>query len=60
VLASFTSVVFSLSFVLRSRSTALIRRLALSMLCIAAAGLAGLLLGHYAEPWVGPLLKNFE
>jgi len=60
VLASFTSVVFSLSFVLRSRSAALIRRLALSMLCIAVAGLAGLLLGHYAEPWVGPLLKNFE
>ncbi|MFO1294553.1 MAG: DUF4010 domain-containing protein [Rubrivivax sp.] len=60
VLASFTSVVFSLSFVLRSRSAALIRRLALSMLCIAAAGLAGLLLGHFAEPWVGPLLKNFE
>ncbi|HOL37277.1 MAG TPA: DUF4010 domain-containing protein, partial [Rubrivivax sp.] len=60
VLASFTSVVFSLSFVLRSRSGGLIGRLALSMVFIAVAGMVGLLLSHYAEPWVRTLLVNLE
>ena len=60
VLASFTSIVFSLSFVLRSRSGALIRQLALSMLLIAAAGLVGLLAGQFMQPWVGALLSRME
>ena len=58
VLASFTSVVFSLSFVLRSRNGGLIRQLSLSMLVIAAAGLVGLLAGQFAEPWVSSWLTN--
>ena len=58
VLASFTSVVFSLSFVLRSRSGGLIRQLTLSMLVIAVAGLVGLMMSHYAEPWVSSWLSN--
>lgn len=60
VLASFTSVVFSLSFVLRSRSGGLIGRLTLSMVFIAVAGMVGLLLSHFAEPWVSSLLANLE
>jgi len=60
VLASFTSIVFSLSFVLRSRSGALIRQLALSMLLIAAAGMVGLLAGQFVQPWLGALLSQME
>ncbi|HMO44729.1 MAG TPA: MgtC/SapB family protein [Rubrivivax sp.] len=52
VLASFTSLVFSLSFVLRTRSRALIRTLALSMVAVGVAGVAGLLLSRWAQPWV--------
>ncbi len=52
VLASFTSLVFSLSFVLRTRSPQLIRTLALSMVAVGVAGLVGLLISHWAEPWV--------
>ena len=52
VLASFTSLVFSLSFVLRTRSRPLIRTLAVSMVAVGAAGLVGLLASHWAEPWV--------
>ncbi|MBH1965275.1 MAG: MgtC/SapB family protein [Comamonadaceae bacterium] len=57
VLASFTSIAFSLSFVLRTRNPALVRKLALSMVMIAIAGLCGLLLGHLVEPWVEQILK---
>ncbi len=60
VLASFTSIVFSLSFVLRSRSGGLIRQLALSMLLIAAAGVVGLLASVVAEPWISGLLGRLE
>jgi len=56
VLASFTSIAFSLSFVLRTRNPALVRRLAMSMVLIAIAGIVGLLLGHLVQPWVEPLL----
>ena len=52
VLASFTSLVFSLSFVLRTRSSPLIRTLAVSMVAVGLAGLVGLLASHWAEPWV--------
>lgn len=56
VLASFTSIAFSLSFVLRTRNQALVRRLAMSMVLIAIAGIVGLLLGHVVQPWVEPVL----
>ena len=43
VLASFTSIAFSLSFVWRANNRALTRRLALSMAVVTAAGVIGLL-----------------
>ncbi|GHD02465.1 hypothetical protein GCM10007320_61760 [Pseudorhodoferax aquiterrae] len=52
VLASFTSMAFSLSFVLRTRERGLILRLGAAMLGVAAAGLAGLLLARQLEPWL--------
>ncbi len=52
VLASFTSLVFSLSFVLRTRSQALVRTLSLSMVAVGVAGVVGLLLSHWAQPFV--------
>ncbi len=52
VLASFTSLVFSLSFVLRTRSQLLVRTLALSMVAVGVAGLVGLLISHWAQPFV--------
>ena len=52
VLASFTSLVFSLSFVLRTRSRLLIRTLALSMVAVGVAGVVGLLISHWAQPFV--------
>ena len=62
VLASFTSIAFSLSFVLRTRERALVRRLALAMALVTLAGIAGLLAGGLLQPvvedWVlhlGPL-----
>lgn len=51
VLASFTSMAFSLSFVLRTRERGLILRLGTSMLGVAGAGLVGLLLSRQLEPW---------
>lgn len=56
VLASFTSIAFSLSFVLKTHHRELIGRLATAMLCIAAAGLIGILLWGtvrpIAEQWI--------
>ncbi|RCW69324.1 MgtC/SapB family protein [Pseudorhodoferax soli] len=52
VLASFTSMAFSLSFVLRTRERGLILRLGAAMLGVAAAGMAGLLLARRLEPWL--------
>lgn len=57
VLASFTSLVFSLSFVLRTRSRPLIRTLAVSMVAVGLAGVVGLLISHQAQPWVMRLLE---
>ncbi len=51
VLASFTSMAFSLSFVLRTRERGLVLRLGTSMLGVAGAGLVGLLLSRQLEPW---------
>ncbi|MCC6198038.1 MAG: MgtC/SapB family protein [Burkholderiales bacterium] len=56
VLASFTSLVFSLSFVLRTRSRLLIRTLAVSMVAVGLAGVVGLLISQKAQPWVMQLL----
>ena len=56
VLASFTSMAFSLSFVLRTRERGLILRLGAAMLSVAAAGLAGLLLARQLEPWLAQWL----
>ena len=52
VLASFTSLVFSLSFVLRTRSQPLTRTLSLSMVAVGVAGVVGLLISHWAQPFV--------
>ncbi|WP_034412246.1 MgtC/SapB family protein [Derxia gummosa] len=52
ILASFTSIAFSLSFVLRARQRALMRRLVVAAVCIAVAGLAGMLVADSAAPVV--------
>ena len=58
VIASFTSIAFSLSFVLRSRSPRLIARLGLAMLLIAASGLLGALAWGHLQPWVQEWLPS--
>lgn len=50
VLASFTSIAFSLSFVLRTRCRPLIARLASAMLCVAVAGVVGVLAWSSVHP----------
>jgi hypothetical protein len=61
VLASFTSIAFSLSFVLRTRHRRLITRLATAMVCVAIAGLIGTLIWDslypYALRWLPGLAK---
>ncbi len=57
VLASFTSLVFSLSFVLRTRSQPLIGTLAASMVAVGVAGVVGLMISAWAQPWVQQLLE---
>lgn len=52
VVASFTSIAFSLSFVLRSGNTALIKRLATAMICVALAGVVGLAVWDTVYPVV--------
>ena len=60
VLASFTSISFSLSFVLRTRNRALITRLASAMVCVAIAGLIGVLVWDTARPWVARWFPQLE
>ena len=60
VLASFTSMAFSLAFVLNTRQRTLVRSLVMGMAAIGVAGLIGILISHWAEPWVGELLETFE
>lgn len=60
VLASFTSIAFSFSFVLRSRSRSLIRQVGVAVLAVALAGGIGLMLSHVAEPWVEALLGQLQ
>ena len=52
VLASFTSIAFSLSFVLRTHHRGLITRLATAMVCVAVAGLIGVLIWDSIYPYV--------
>ncbi|MDR0226193.1 MAG: DUF4010 domain-containing protein [Burkholderiaceae bacterium] len=56
VLASLTSIAFSMSFVLRTRERRLTARLCTAMLCIAAAGACGLVGWHLFFPRIQPLL----
>lgn len=60
VLASFTSIAFSLSFVLRTRDRALITRLTIAMLCIALAGGAGMLAWHFIHPLAAQWIPQME
>lgn len=60
VLASFTSMAFSLSFLPRMHNPLLLRRLVASLALVAAAGVAGLLLGQLAQPWLQLLVTELE
>jgi uncharacterized membrane protein (DUF4010 family) len=52
VIASFTSIGFTLMFVTRAQNKALVTRMIWSMGWVVLAGIAGVLLSHLAEPWV--------
>lgn len=58
VLASMTSLAFSLSFIVRTRHRRLITRLALAMVAIGVMGSLGLLLRDLVAPWVTGLLAR--
>ena len=58
LVASLTSIAFSLSFVLRTRNRLLIGNLALAMVCIALAGLVGVLSWELLRPWLEPWLPG--
>ena len=60
VLASFTSMAFSLGFVLSTRRPKLMRSLGLAMLAIGLAGIVGVLLSHWAEPWLSEIMQRVE
>jgi len=60
VLASFTSIVFSLSFVLKTRNRQLISRLATAMVCVTIAGLIGVAAWGAVRPWVSAWLPQME
>ena len=50
VLASFTSIAFSLSFVLRTRNRNLIGRLTVAMVCVAVCGAIGVVVSDSVQP----------
>ena len=54
MLASLTSIAFSMSFVLRTRERSLTTKLCTAMLCIAVAGAIGLAGRHLVLPLVLP------
>jgi uncharacterized membrane protein (DUF4010 family) len=56
LLASFTSIAFSLSFVWRSGNRLLLSRLAMGMVVVAVAGLAGTVLWKFVHPLLAPWL----
>lgn len=55
VLASFTSIAFSLSFVLRTGNRTLITRLAAAMLCVAVGGIVGVFASDSVQPYLEKL-----
>jgi uncharacterized membrane protein (DUF4010 family) len=60
VLASFTSIAFSLSFVLRTRNRALVGRLAGAMVFVAISGLVGVLIWGSVHPWLAQWIPQLE
>ena len=60
ILASFTSMVFSLGIVLRMPDRDLVRRLLLAITAVGACGALGLVLGHRIEPWVKPMIDGLQ
>ncbi len=60
VLASFTSMAFSATFVLRMRDQGLIRRLGLSLAAVSAIGVLGLALGSATQPWARALVTGLQ
>lgn len=57
-LASLTSLAFSFTFVPRSGDRRLVRQVAVSMVIVAVAGIAGTFLSDALEPWVRAMLVN--
>jgi uncharacterized membrane protein (DUF4010 family) len=60
VIASFTSIAFSLSFVLRTGERTLIRRLAIAMLWVALGGLVGVFASDTVEPVISRWLDALD
>lgn len=60
VIASLTSIAFSMSFVLRARHRGLTNRLALAMLCVAVAGAFGLIMSSTLHDLLGPWLEQIR
>jgi uncharacterized membrane protein (DUF4010 family) len=60
VLASFTSIAFSLSFVLRTHNRALVGRLAGAMVFVAISGLVGVLIWGSVHPWLAQWIPQLE
>ncbi len=60
VLASFTSIAFGLSFVLKTHNHALIRRLAYAMVAVAVAGIIGVLAWDTVYPMVSQWIPLIE
>ena len=60
VIASFTSLAFSLSFVLRSHNRAIIGRLSWAIVYVALAGVIGLVAWDFVHPFVADWLPQIE
>jgi len=60
ILASFTSIAFSLSFVLRTRNGYLIRRLAIAMFFVAIGGIAGAIISDRLSPMFITLVESLR
>ena len=52
VIASFTSIAFTMMFITRANNRVLVNRMIWSMGWVALAGVTGILISHLAEPWV--------
>jgi uncharacterized membrane protein (DUF4010 family) len=52
VIASFTSIAFTMVFVSRANNRVLVGRMVWAMGWVALAGVVGILISHLAEPWV--------